>query len=743
MLFWDVEVSGPGPVVSGAYVMGEPWLVLSTGQTASVKHVGRWATLPSGGSGGVVDTSYVGPITPSNSEYRHGTMLNPRGGGTLHLVGGSDWLRPSRLGYDSRVGVFVDQVLATTVPFFDPALYLPINDPAFPGLPVVAGDVVVSTVSNDDQHCNNCAGVNRWTDIIATFNGDPCTTSGSPAGPSCSLCPTQWAAALSVLDAAPPAGAFRRPVAMASPSARLLLPHLTTAMVDWSQLPRLAWPVPSANCANPDPTFGCFPTAAMLRPMLSGLWLDHVSGETAEERVNPSMHIPGYGKETKRVIGSAACIMALNPDGLAAGTVSTSPPINSDFLGLAYGMLQAGLDVYGLWIDPTHDFDGVGGKVGGRKILLALAYKMFGSNGWSSMDGYLGAVPPNGPPRWTTWRTEGGASVAFERFQEDQQFYRAADPLQGILGQRVGWDWAGSPWKWSANRADGSRAYQAENPAVWPIRATDPLDPLAPFFAAAIHVDGPEAKRPDSSSAYASTGIALRLLQMESIWENYGLADAQGMHVDNEPLHALFGYLDRWMVPHNQYAAAGLHGPVPALTMESRKVNEFNLNNGYKNNPTLPMELWNQYRAHPTAQPAVDLLPNSFTFDDDVDGCSQLRSPTLVCQFAPKASKKLLVEMYASETYTPPTAWASVIMTASPSSPWPFTLGGNSVLVYLDPANLVSDFRQTNQYGYLGEVLPLPAVPPGFQFAIQCLFADIGGSGCVAASNAIVLTVQP
>lgn len=85
-------------------------------------------------------------------------------------------------------------------------------------------------------------------------------------------------------------------------------------------------------------------------------------------------------------------------------------------------------------------------------------------------------------------------------------------------------------------------------------------------------------------------------------------------------------------------------------------------------------------------------------------------------------------------------------MTANPyPSGWQFSnpLGStNAVTVFLDPAAIVWDWRQTNVYGYLGQVLTIPNVVAGTPFGVQCLFADIGGSGCAAASNAVVLTVQ-
>ncbi len=45
------------------------------------------------------------------------------------------------------------------------------------------------------------------------------------------------------------------------------------------------------------------------------------------------------------------------------------------------------------------------------------------------------------------------------------------------------------------------------------------------------------------------------------------------------------------------------------------------------------------------------------------------------------------------------------------------------------------------QFGYHGEVMTLQ-LPVGSQVAVQALFLDVGALPCVAASNALVLTVQ-
>ncbi len=775
-LFWVVEVLPAATQVDvGSYLQGEPWIALAQGQTALVRRVGRWTesgmpqTLAAIGAptslGGTEDLLYVGP---KSSHERDGTVLNPLGGQVLStsIFGAPLGLQNRQLGFDDRVKAIVETGNPPIVqlPGYNPAHNLRINDVGYSGLLVIGGDVLVSTVSHGSP-CPNC-GVGSWRDIWTVVNGNPCAcpTPTTCEGAECSRCPTEYAGVLSVLSAPAPNMAFRKPYAM-DPTAREGLTHLTLADIDWSKLLRLAWPSVQPQgqqgaCASPNALSGCWPDPAMMAQFFRGAWIDHYSGEFAADQVNPTMHIPGYWR-CKRVIHTAALIACLNPGMGTPGPSSSVPDNTYQFVDMVRGLLQIGIDVCGLRRDATHSFNGSGGLVGGRKFPVAFAGHLF-ANPYAGMDGWFaGALPPGlpQPPRWTTWVADASSPsgyVARPQFQEDAQFYGPLDPLADpILGDRSDWEWTGSPWLWCSS--DSQRDYQATLPSSWTNEVTS--------------ADGAQSKMPTSTGAHAMLALAIRLLRMESAWELTGYNAYRRTQqvpplppLSNEPLHPMLGYIDRLMMPSNtalksayESAVAGSTWPGrDGLNIESEEANFRFPYRGYS--PKFTSALHDRYRAEITSPDGVTMLPSDWLFRSFSTCPTALLSPNIVSQYSPREGKPILVEMYRSSEFVQQTvpgssgpSWVALYALALPVPPYQLSLGLNSVTMFADPAANVLTLQPFGLFGATSDVVPIPALSGsasnvGQSLVVQALLIDLGtqgATGCIAASNALKLTVQP
>jgi hypothetical protein len=162
-LFWDLSYSGAGTLQTGNYLLGEAWCAIPSGGSLTVTAVGRY--LPGTTT---VDTSYTGPRTfpnlvdPSVTEYRDGTMKNPRGGGTLVPdPGGNDILTRSRTGYDSR----------NLQEEWRENMFHASEFQSFP-LSMAPGEVLVSTISNPEVPAGSSGYV--WASIDGSNRRVPC-----------------------------------------------------------------------------------------------------------------------------------------------------------------------------------------------------------------------------------------------------------------------------------------------------------------------------------------------------------------------------------------------------------------------------------------------------------------------------------------------------------------------------------------------------------------------------------------
>jgi hypothetical protein len=487
-------------------------------------------------------------------------------------------------------------------------------------------------------------------------------------------------------------------------------------------LPRAAWP---SNTSN-------YPTASQIAPLVSRVWLDHHDGMWAEDRINPTDHMAPYGQYQRAMISAAAALACLNPDATSAASRSSTAPTSTAFKEMIYGLLQAGIDTWGLTQDLTHTWEGGGGKGGGRKFAVVFAGKMFGSNAYS---GLASGLPSMATGPWTVQRLinvpQNGTPTAVPRFAEDSQMYEANS---GALttGNRGDWDWQGSPWMWGANYGDRGRQHDAPDSGQWSYGQHEG-----------------ESKRFQSSSAYVGMTIAVRMFGLEGAWAN----------------PAFLGYMDRWMIPvhagvvtayQSASSSTGLYGGITTPYTASRFAHDLNPQN-VGLNPPFTMDIWNLHRWQPdlTGTGPVAIRPNGFTWDTNVpagtgSACTGIRAPTMLTQFDAVAGTTILVEAYCSETFTGTSpVWLTFFIGGLYSSSGvtlTYTGALNSDTVYVDPSTAWSSYLLPTTFGYQAQRIDLTSSLIGIDVAMQGVFLEIpatqGQGGCVAASNAMILRVH-
>lgn len=671
LFFWDVNYTGAGALQNGNYTNGEAWLAIPVGETVTVVRVGRWTdpTLT------VVDTAYTGPSSPAPGEYRNGTMKNPQGGGVL---GPNDEtvldLNKTRTGYDSRSSLFAAGAFL-----------------AFP-LTLSPGDALVSTRSNPPA---------------PNPQVPPCTVPGTPwetVRPGwCTKSPVRNAGVLTCVGQVPPYGAFRPPYSMPFPAARNALVPLTTAMIDWSVLPRVA----------PHPNAAQHPRPAEVAPLFTKVWLEHVSGENMGDEVAPSDHMAGYGVPNRESISTAALVAMINPDApLVPDGPSLVPPRNQAFLQLVYGMLQIGIDNWGLMQQHQHSFEGSGGRVGGRKFLVAFAGKMFGVHAYAGTGGEGGMRGP-----WTMTRVLGGVTTTVPRWKEDRQYFEAPSTATASALQRGDWDWMGSPWLFGNKRSD--RGWQDLPPAQWTA----------------------EQRRTESYRICCSPPpnvgltLALRMLGMEEVWDN----------------RAFFGFVDRYMILEHLTAKLELL----AVGIGTRSSGTYHRwpgdANAHSAQPIFTLEMWdaNRWRAN---QAGVWMKPDSTTFVDEIDRgpalqCPEARRPVLLTQMPPRVGTDMLFEIYSNEVIwdsNQPT-WVNFLI-AGGYDPLGHVQGlypqaVNREVLFVTEPTLSAEFTELNRYGYYALTLTVPNFP-GAQLALQAVFLNVNvHPDCVGVSNAVAFQI--
>lgn len=154
-------------------------------------------------------------------------------------------------------------------------------------------------------------------------------------------------AVLTVLSESPPAGSFRPPY-----SGTNKVVQWNTNQIQHDKLPRLPDPTNIANLAEVSARFE--------RP-----WFDHVTGWTGDY-AHPKNNMPNYGREIAYVIGDALLMLALDNDTEAHQT-------------LLIRIIQLGIDLHGIAVQPGALWIDDGGNGHGRKAPIMFAAMMLGA----------------------------------------------------------------------------------------------------------------------------------------------------------------------------------------------------------------------------------------------------------------------------------------------------------------------------------------------------------------------------
>lgn len=321
--------------------------------------------------------------------------------------------------------------------------------PALP-LNVTAGSSIVSSISNPDA--TNCSrGPNPgWT----SFSGD------------CSLSPIKTAAVLTVLAAAPAEPSFRPPYAGSSK------PMHSAAALQTNLLPALA-PV-----GNP-------PALQDMERRFQRVWLDHRPNWTVYQ-LHPTDNISiDYGAGLALDVGEGALRLTLND------------PVSAK-LGLLRGMIQLGIDNYGLAASGMV-WPADGGHFSGRKLPILLA----------------GVMLDDGPMKNIGSFQFAGASHGFA---EDCQTYYDDNPAYVFYRGTLGF-----PRYGKTHCADPNQASNYANNEC--VSGSEP---------------GCNSYRDLNSPSWVPQVLAARLLKLETLWNHQAYFDYQDRWV-NEGLGGVWG----------------------------------------------------------------------------------------------------------------------------------------------------------------------------------------------------------
>jgi len=231
------------------------------------REVGRYVN----GDWWVVGTVTVTSVSPAPGGGRNGSMVNP-----------SAW-RPARQGYDSRSEAY-DASSAVSYP-----------------VTLSAGSSLVSTISWTDTATH--------TDLIGYNVGS-------------SVHSLRTAAVLTVVSSAPPADAFRPPLA------GTVKPVFRTSDIDMDLLPRLPAPGSYYNMAvgrDAAKTICEQYGRYFQRP-----WLHHVN-DWQGRQIHPTENMPNYHREVYNVVADAAGLLLLD---------------HADIEQLLYPFLQVAIDMH-------------------------------------------------------------------------------------------------------------------------------------------------------------------------------------------------------------------------------------------------------------------------------------------------------------------------------------------------------------------------------------------------------------
>jgi len=209
-------------------------------------------------------------------------------------------------------------------------------------------------------------------------------------------------AVLTILDAIPPADAFRPPYVGSDKSVR----H-TLSEVNASLLPKLA---PSANT----------PAVADVAARFQKPWIEHMD-TWLKDLFIPRDNMPNYGRDVATYVSEAALMLTLNVD-----------QATKDLLMIR--LIQLGLDNYGLVTQPggNDTWRADGGHMPGRAFPIILAGHLLGDQGM------LDVMKKSGQYAYQNGHYEGSLPSDYVHFGEiDQTFFvtqRDVDRTHGLLG---------------------------------------------------------------------------------------------------------------------------------------------------------------------------------------------------------------------------------------------------------------------------------------------------------------------
>lgn len=339
---WEVQGLGH---TQGTFVNGDPWVVGPVTITRITNNLNSPLYTPRKG--------------------QNGSMVNP-------LVGHN----PSHQGYDDGLTSYREALNAG----------LPNGLPVSPSNPLVVpvGSTLVSMVSwlykSETDAEPGCP----------SFNGG--TNAPRPV--------TRSAGVLTVLDAAPPANAFRPPYAGQDKTVRY-----TLANIDRSKLLNL---VPTANTPNP----------ATLAQSISRTWIDH-GYEYLGAMFHPSEHMPNYGRDMAQLTLQASLILHLDFSQLS-GNPSKDP--------ILLPLLQYGIDTCGI-ADAGGGWPANGGHHMGRFWPVLFAGIMLN-------DPHMKAAGTWGRHRGSTYASQDTGLTEFQEFQN--HFYVGAAEV--AMTHSAAWD---------------------------------------------------------------------------------------------------------------------------------------------------------------------------------------------------------------------------------------------------------------------------------------------------------------
>ena len=384
------------------------------------------------------------------------------------------------------------------------------------------------------------------------------------------------------------------------------------------------------------------------------VWLDH-NNEWAENILNPTDHMPGYGAHVAKIVSMASLV-------LMESRVSETTAMEA----LLRGMLQVGIDTFGLYNDGR-DFIAGGGKRAGRKWPMFFAGLMFNQPAMS-VNGDFSRIP-TGP-------YNGSGTFPF-RFKEDDQVYvDGLVPSPPTPGYQFRPDWQGSKWKWCSTHAYGGANLNFNDSAP---NATTPKYPQN--WGGAIypgwqydHYNNESYRFCCSSAEAVGFNLAARMMPGGiKAWQN----------------QAFFGYFDRYMLPLSDLACQR-YDDIPGWTPHRVRSHVLSSEAGSPSAADLyVLRMWQEYRWAHHQEGVVAVYPLGFRgteFDcSDTAGVPTIacvtpqatpvvrrrRYPVLVCHDRPVVGESVYAEVFDM----PPNSIVGFLLTlAGPVSGAPLRL---------------------------------------------------------------------